>query len=265
LTDYATGISQQSADSRLSVHNSILANNTVDLSGVTDGSGISFSLISDGQFAGSNGNISGDPLFADSDYHLTTGSPGIDAGDPADDYSNEPVPSGCLVNIGAYGNTFQAAGSSDPDPDGDGLTDRCETLAGTDPGNPDTDNDGLADGVEDMNGNGFVDADETDPLNPDTDGDGYNDGYEVAAGSDPLDPASVPTIPNGDINGDGQVNAVDVLLAQRALLGQPTLTTEQFLRGDVAPLVGGVPSPNGVFDLGDVLIINRKALGQVNF
>lgn len=77
--------------------------------------------------------------------------------------------------------------------------------------------------------------------------------------------AGVPSVPNGDINGDWQVNAADVLLAQRALLGQSILSAEEFLRGDVAPLIDGVSSPNGVIDLGDVLIISRKALGSVNF
>lgn len=46
---------------------------------------------------------------------------------------------------------------------------------------------------EDTNGNGQVDPGETDPGNPDTDSDGFDDGEEVAAGSDPLDPLSVPT------------------------------------------------------------------------
>jgi len=77
--------------------------------------------------------------------------------------------------------------------------------------------------------------------------------------------AVAPSVLNGDINGDWQVNAADVLLAQRVLHGQLILSDEQFLRGDVAPLISGVPSPNGVIDLGDVLAISRKALGQVNF
>lgn len=131
LTDYATGIEQQSVNSKISIHNSIISNTTTDLNVVLDGSGITYSQISDGQFTGSMGNISGTPLYADLDYHLQTGSPAIDAGDPVDDFSNEPVPSGCRVNMGAYGNTPSATASSDPDTDGDGLTDRCESLAGT--------------------------------------------------------------------------------------------------------------------------------------
>jgi hypothetical protein len=144
-----TGISLASANGGLTLRNSILAN-TVDLVGVTDGGGISYSLIGDGQFVGVNGNISADPLFMDAangDYHLQAGSPGIDAGDPADAYANEPEPNGCRVNLGAFGNTTQAAVSSD-DPDGDGLYGYCETRAGTDPNHADSDHDGVPDGAE---------------------------------------------------------------------------------------------------------------------
>jgi len=78
------------------------------------------------------GNINADPLFdAGGDYHLksqygrwdpvsqtwvndTVTSPCIDAGDPADDYSNEPEPNGSRINMGAYGNTAQASKSAPP-------------------------------------------------------------------------------------------------------------------------------------------------------
>jgi hypothetical protein len=67
------------------------------------------------------------------------------------------------------------------------------------------------------------------------------------------------------LNGDGVVNVADVLLAERILLGRLTPTQVQLIHGDVAPLVGGVPAPDGQFNLGDVLVIQRKALGQINF
>jgi parallel beta-helix repeat protein len=78
------------------------------------------------------GDISANPLFADSDngdFHLkSTGghwngstwmyddviSPCIDAGDPASDYSNEPEQNGGRINIGAYGNTAEASKSPPP-------------------------------------------------------------------------------------------------------------------------------------------------------
>ncbi len=116
----------------------------------------------------------------------------------------------------------------------------------------DADNDGIPDSVEAILGTNPTIADSRDLLPSDgifTYQDYQNSNMQ----------------PNGDINGDGIVNVVDVLLAQRAILGSLTLTPEQFLRGDVAPLVGDVPSPNGEFNTGDLLIIQRKALGLVNF
>lgn len=41
-------------------------------------------------------------------------SPCIDAGDPASDYSNEPIPNGGRINLGPYGNTPEAARSGIP-------------------------------------------------------------------------------------------------------------------------------------------------------
>jgi len=75
------------------------------------------------------GDISADPLFADpdnGDFHLksqygrwgpnqeqwvhdSVTSPCIDVGDPADDYSNEPDYPNGRINLGAYGNTWEAS------------------------------------------------------------------------------------------------------------------------------------------------------------
>ena len=71
--------------------------------------------------------------------------------------------------------------------------------------------------------------------------------------------------PDGYINIDGDVDIVDVLWGYQALTGMRVLDPDQEGHGDVAPLVSGVPVPNDVFDLGDVLVIQRKALGLVNF
>lgn len=78
---------------------------------------------------GSRGNISTDPLFFDppnNDYHLQsefgrwTGSswyednitsPCIDIGDPSSEYSEEPSPNGGRINMGAFGNTWEASKS----------------------------------------------------------------------------------------------------------------------------------------------------------
>ncbi len=62
--------------------------------------------------ASGTGNIDTGPRFVDrhnGDYHLQTTSQCIDAGDPASDYSNEPEPNGGRINLGAFGNTSEAA------------------------------------------------------------------------------------------------------------------------------------------------------------
>jgi hypothetical protein len=68
--------------------------------------------------------------------------------------------------------------------------------------------------------------------------------------------------PSGDLNGDGFVDVADVLLAQQMLLG---LIPINLADGDVAPLIGGVPAPDGQFTPGDLLIIMRKALKLISF
>lgn len=73
------------------------------------------------------------------------------------------------------------------------------------------------------------------------------------------------SIPDGDMNLDGQVSAGDVLIAVRIATGLINASTEQMERGDVAPLSGGSPNPDGVTNTADVLVIQRKALGLVSF
>ncbi|MCK4951013.1 MAG: hypothetical protein KAS48_04285, partial [Gammaproteobacteria bacterium] len=159
------------------------------------------------------------------------------------------------------------------DTDGDGLIDSVEVTLGTDSASVDTDGDGLVDGdsgiVPCATGfvcsGGFVIGEQTigtNPLLADSDGDGISDGDEVIAGTDPL---FAP--PDGDLNNDTVVDIRDVLLGMRILTGQDTttLTAEELLsRGDVAPLVGGVPAPDGQFTAGDLVVIQRKALGQIS-
>ena len=154
------------------------------------------------------------------------------------------------------------------DTDGDGLDDSFELAIGTDPALADTDGDGINDGQElgfDGDGSFFNILTDTAPLNHDTDGDGVNDGAEVAASTDPLDNTSYPLIADGDVNGDGQVDLADLLLAMRILNGQYTPTPEEQARWDVAPLVSGVPQPDGQNTLGDYVVLQRKVLGIISF
>ncbi len=66
------------------------------------------------------GNLDMNPLFVNADlndYHLLPLSPCIDGGDPIDDCTLEPVPNGGIVNMGAFGNTLEAAPSPDNAPE----------------------------------------------------------------------------------------------------------------------------------------------------
>ena len=144
-----------------------------------------------------------DPVFADaltSDYHLTAGSPAIEAGSPTDppiglfdqdltpriqDADHDGV---AIVDIGAYEFPADFDGDldpdwSDPDDDNDGMSDSFEACyAFLDPLDPndaglDQDNDGLNNLEEYLAGSL--------PDNPDSDADGRIDGLD----SDPLLPA----------------------------------------------------------------------------
>jgi hypothetical protein len=182
------------------------------------------------------------------------------------------------------------------DTDGDGVADSADLCPGTATGDPvdvdgcsdfqkDSDNDGLSDGLEnqvgtnpllddDFDGDGLSDYQEIawngdpadylpgadlNPLSADTDLDGFRDGMEVTAGYDPLQDTSFPVW--GDINDDRSVDAADLLLAMRAIQNAITLSSAELARGNVAPLVGGVPqpSPGDPFDTADLLLIQRKA------
>ena len=95
---------------------------------VSEGTDITFSCIQE-WMGGGEGNISLTPHFVDAEndeYHLQSWSPCIDAGDPASLFANEPDPNGGRVNMGAYGNTPEAASQSE-DSDSDGLPDDWET------------------------------------------------------------------------------------------------------------------------------------------
>ncbi len=86
--------------------NCIIWDNGDDLFGCS----ATYSCISDGDPG--QGNIALYPHFVDrdgGDYRLLPWSPCIDAGDPLSDFSLEPEPNGGRVNMGAYGNTPQAA------------------------------------------------------------------------------------------------------------------------------------------------------------
>jgi len=171
------------------------------------------------------------------------------------------------ANPGQLDNDGDGDGDAcDPDDDNDGLDDAFEAGIGTDPFSPDSDGDGLDDGFEvgyDGNAGVYTPGADLNPLSQDTDGDGFGDFVEVGYNSDPLDALQTPA--TGDLDEDGDVDAADVVIATGIVFGNIIATTTQELRGNVAPLQGGVPAPDGVIDAADLALILRKALGQVQF
>ena len=70
---------------------------------------------------------------------------------------------------------------------------------------------------------------------------------------------------DGDVNIDGTVDVIDVLWGLQDLNGTRSLSPVQESHGDVAPLVSGIPQPDGMFNLGDTLVILRMVLGELDF
>jgi hypothetical protein len=43
------------------------------------------------------------------------------------------------------------------------------------------------------------------------------------------------------------------------------MSADILAHGDLAPLVNGIPQPDGVVDVGDVLVLLRRIVGLVDF
>ena len=76
--------------------------------------------------------------------------------------------------------------------------------------------------------------------------------------------ADIIAPPDGDLDGSG-VSVTDALRALRIAGGLIIPTAADISHGDVAPLVNGIPQPDGSIDIGDVVVILRKAVGLVNW
>jgi hypothetical protein len=64
-------------------------------------------------------------------------------------------------------------------------------------------------------------------------------------------------------NTTGRPGLKDALMALGFAMGEAIPTPGQLRRGDTSPMINGVPHPDGKIDLGDVLVILRKAVGLV--
>ncbi len=159
----------------------------------------------------------------------------------------------------------------DLDDDGDGVPDLQDAFADDAQESVDFDSDGIPDTVDpDDDNDGLSDVGEalagSDPHVNDTDGDTFSDAVELAQGTDPNSPNDLP-LPDGDVSPlgapDGIVDVSDALVAMRVAAGDlavPPAATLAFDRhSDVAPWVGGLPSPNGEFGVGDATVILRLA------
>lgn len=66
---------------------------------------------------------------------------------------------------------------------------------------------------------------------------------------------------SGDINNDGVVDIIDALLAFRSSYGLERLSVDELIRGDIGPLVNGVPVGDGRIEIEDIVLILRKTVG----
>lgn len=132
------------------------------------------------------------------------------------------------------------------DTDVDGIPDSVDS---------DDDNDGLTDSAESALG--------TDPLDSDTDHDGFPDGIESTAGHDPLDAQDAPVW--GDTDGNGEVNAGDLVKLTRAVVGLYSLSTPEQARVDIAPVIAGIPVPDGQVTAGDLQVVTQILQGLATF
>jgi len=103
----------------------------------------------------------------------------------------------------------------------------------------------------------------------DSDGDSMNDAWEInnfgdltRDGTGDFDSDSITdldeylisvTTANGDINNDGQINVVDVLLTTRHISNHAILSAVQIARGDLYP----AGAPDGVLNLSDLILLQK--------
>lgn len=130
---YVQGNSQTTVTNGIFRHNNDVESSVYDDFGLDESSTLTVTYTLSNETFNGTGNKNDDPMFVDSpnaDYHLKLGSPAIDAGDPASDFSSEPSPNGGRVNMGRYGNTSEAGLSGEAEIGIGGLISLLRMLAG---------------------------------------------------------------------------------------------------------------------------------------
>ncbi len=83
--------------------------------------------------------------------------------------------------------------------------------------------------------------------------------YSITANFD----VGTTMVPDGNLGYGGTTD--DAMLAMQLATGSIPTTAGDLAHGDVAPLVNGRPQPDGKIDIGDVIVILRKALGLITW
>ena len=161
-----------------------------------------------------------------------------------------------IANAGQVDTDADGSGDScDTDDDNDGLDDSFELGIGSNPLLTDTDGDGITDFAEvawDGDPSSYTPGADLNPLSTDTDNDGL---------ADDIDPLPLTfNFNDGDVappgSLDGVVNAADLLVVSRVVLGLIPANTEILAHADLYP----AGTPDGVIDLRDLIQVTRLAL-----
>ncbi|MBJ6749386.1 MBG domain-containing protein [Geomonas anaerohicana] len=70
---------------------------------------------------------------------------------------------------------------------------------------------------------------------------------------------------SGDLDGNGSVDIQDALQLLKISLGTEPVTAAALAHGDLAPVLNGVSRPDGVIDVGDLLVLLRSIVGLSRF
>jgi YVTN family beta-propeller protein len=145
----------------------------------------------------------------------------------------------------------------DTDDDNDGVSDSLEQTAGSDPLLVDTDGDGLTDLFEigyDGDPNSYIIGADLNPASNDTDNDGLLDGVDPIPLAFNFNDGDVAPLPPGTL--DNEVNAGDLFVLTRAVLGLIPTDTHLLQHGDVFPS----GAPDGLINIQDLILMGQMAL-----